>query len=202
MSNYGRNFEFRVAPVSKDRSGRNFLDGAAVPIGAPVAYGTGGTVGTLNELGLRPFVLAADEAYTPVPGQGGVAIYEYGPSAFAGDDIMLTTFSDKDTVPAGAAIQVVSGTYVKVVLRNIPAFTFSSVRAYTGRNMIRPADTGTLAVGDGLIPGAGTDSGGYWKANGSVSVATPGEAWLIVERIASFEIHGETGFEVEARLNF
>ncbi len=202
MSNYGRNFELRVAPVSKDRSGRNFLDGTAVPIGAPLVYSTGGTLGANNELGLRPFVLAADNAYTPLPGQGGVAVYEYGPAAFAGDDAMLTTFSDKDVVPAGAAVQVVSGTYVKVVLRNVPAFTFNNVRAYAGRDMIATGDTAGLAPGDGLIPGTGNDTDGYWKANGTADIATPGEAWLIVERVGSFEIHGETGFECEARLNF
>lgn len=202
MSNYGRNFEFRVAPVSKDRSGRNFLDGDAVPIGAPIAYGTGGTLGTENELGLRPFVLAADGASAPLPGQGGVAVYEFGPAAFAGDDVMLTTYSDKDMVPAGAAVQVVGGEYVKVVLRNVPAFTFSTVRGYTGRNMIEPTEALALVVGESLIPGAGDDVNGYWKSGGVADVATPAGTWLIVERVGTFDIHGETGVEIEARLNF
>lgn len=202
MSNYGRNFEFRVAPVSKDRSGRNFLDGASVPIGAPVAYSESGTLGTENELGLRPFELAADGASAPLPGQGGVAVYEFGPAAFAGDDAMLTTYSDKGMIPAGAAIQVVGGEYVKVVLRNVPDFTFSSVRDYAGVNMVNPTDAAALSVGDALIPGAGDGTDGYWKTGGTADSATPAGAWLIVERIGTFDIHGSAGIEIEARLNF
>ena len=202
MSNYGRNFEFRVSPISRDRSGRNFLDNNTatpniLPIGAPVVYGTTGVLGEANELGLRPFVLAAADADKPAPGQGGVAVYEHGPNAFAGDDAMLTTYSDKGYIPAGAAIQVVGGTNVKVVLRNVPAFTFSNVRAYTGRNMILPASASAAVVGDGLTPGAGDDSDGYWKIAGDAD-----STWMIVESVSSFDIHGQTGVEIEARLNF
>lgn len=201
MSNYGRHFEFRVAPISKHRSGRNFLDSAtAVPIGAPVTYSTGGPLGEENGLGLRPMVLAAQAASAPAPGQGGIAVYEYGPAAFAGDDAQLVTYSDKMTVPAGAALQVVNGDYVKVVLRNVPAYTFNGTRSYAAINMIDPDEIDSLEPGDGLLPGPGSDAEGYWQVDANMG-ASP-TSWLVVERVTSINFHGESGYEVEARLNF
>ena len=116
MSTYGRNFEFRVAPKSVNRSGRYYLAGTDdVAIGAPVIVDDPATE---NDLGLVPVVLATGATNKPIPGQGGILVYEYGPAAFAGDDPWLTTYSDKDVAPAGSAVQVVNGDYVKVVLRN------------------------------------------------------------------------------------
>jgi len=182
MSNYGRNFEFRTPPQSSQRSGRHFLDQAAVPIGAPVEYATTGTLGVANALGLEPVVLADSTPATerPLAGEAGIAVYEYGPAAFAGNDPFLTTYSDLDVVPAGAAVQVVSGNDVKVVLRNTDDETFLNTRDYTGRVMVAgsPA-TVSLIVGDYLIPGTGNDTDGYWTE----TAATQANAWLVVTKV-------------------
>ena len=128
----------------------------------------------------------------PKPGEGGIAVYEYGPAAYAGDDPFLTTYSDKDTVPAGAAVQVVNGPDVKVVLRNTSDETFLNTRDYTGRVMVGGLGaTLTLAVGDYLTPGTGDDTDGYWE-----ETSTASEAWLVITKVDN-----DRG-EVEARLTF
>jgi hypothetical protein len=189
MSNYGKNFEFRVAPHGGQRSGRFYLDEtSAIPIGAPVIYADGSE----NALGLLPVELATGATGTPAPGLGGIAVYEYGPAAFAGDDPWLTTYSDKDKVPAGAALQVVSGVDVKVVLRNTVDSTFLNTRDYDGRVMVAGLGaTVSVAVGDYLTPGTGNDSAGYWA-----ETADPTEAWLVVTKVDN-----DRG-EVEARFVF
>lgn len=191
MSVYGRNFEFRVPPRSEDRSGRYYLaDATEIPIGAPVVRDSGED---LNDLGLTPVTLATGDTATPLPGQGGVVVYEYGPAAYAGDDTNLVTYSDKDTVPAGAAVQVVGGNYVKIVLRNTSDETFLQTRDYTGRTMVAGIGiaTPTLVVGDMLTPGVGNDTDGYWK---ETSDAT--EAWAVITKVDNDRA------EVEARLTF
>lgn len=189
MSNYGKNFAFRVPPMSSHRSGRHYLGGSSdIPIGAPVTVDGS----TLNDLGLSEATLATGATTTPLPGQGGIAVYEYGPAAFAGDDPWLTTYSDKDTVPAGNAVQVVNGDYVKVVLRNTEDETFLNVRDYTGRTMVAGLGaTLTLAEGDMLTPGTGNDTAGYWAETSNAS-----EAWLVITKVDN-----DRG-EVEARLVF
>ena len=178
MSNYGRNFEFRTPPQSSQRSGRYFLDAgtSTIPIGAPVVSTADGTV---NELGLHPVTLATSAQARPLPGEGGVAVYEYGPAAFADNDPFLTTYSDKDVVPALAALQVVSGPDVKIVLRNTDDETFLNTREYTGRTMVAgsPA-TITVDVGEYLTPSTGNDTAGYWEVT-----ATASEAWLVVTKV-------------------
>lgn len=191
MSVYGRNFEFRVPPRSENRSGRYYLAGATdLPIGAPVVRDSGEDE---NELGLVPVELATGETAAPKPGMGGVIVYEYGPAAFAGDDASLTTYSDKDTVPAGAAVQVVNGTYVKVVFRNTSDETFLSTRSYSGRTFVAGIGiaTPTLAVGDMLTAGVGDDTDGYWA-----ETATAANAWAVITKVDN-----DRG-EVEARLTF
>lgn len=189
---YGRNFEFRVPPKGGNRSGRGYLDEtvSTTPIGAPVVLTDAGDE---NVLGLAAYTLATTAQAAPKPGEGGVAVYEYGPAAFAGEDPWLTTHSDMDTIPAGAAIQVVNGTDVKIVLRNTSDETFLQTRAYTGRVMVAGIGiaTPTLAVGDYLTPGTGDDDNGYWAETG-----TAANAWLVITKVDN-----DRG-EVEARLTF
>lgn len=190
MSSYGRNFEFRVPPVSQERGGRYYLAGDDdVAIGAPVKVDVSGDV---NDLDLIPVVLATGAQAKPLAGQGGVLVYEYGPAAFAGDDTNLVTYSDKDQAPAGAAVQVVRGFDVKVVLRNTEDSVFLQTRNYAGKTYVAGLGaTPTLAVGDMLTPGTGNDTAGYWAETG-----TAANAWLVITKVDT-----ERG-EVEAKLNF
>lgn len=187
---YGEQFEFRVPPRSGERAGRYYLsEGTGVPIGAPVVVDTSGED---NVLGLTPVVVADADASRPKNGLGGIAVYEYGPAGYAGDDPNLTTYSDKYNIPAGAAVQVVNGDTVKVVLRNTDDVTFLNTRDYEGRVFVAGLGaTPTLEVGDYLTPGAGDDTDGYWK-----ETSTEGDAWLIVTKVDA-----DRG-EVEARLLF
>lgn len=189
MGTYGRNFEFRVPPVHGQRGGRYSVPatGTVIPIGAPVEV-TAATAA--DALGLAPVTLATG-ATTPVSGIHGIALYEWGPAAFAGDDPHLTTYSDKGHVPLGAAVQVISGPGVKVVFTNTVASTFLTARSYTGRVMVAGMGaTPTIAVGDFLTPGTGDDTDGYW-AEGN---ATNG--WLVVVGVDTVRS------EVEARFTF
>lgn len=187
---YGRNFEFRVAPSGGQRS--NWVapsTGTPIVIGAPVKATANADV---NDLGLYPIELATG-SQAPKPGTCGIAVYEYkGSEGWAGDDPMLTTYSDKDTVPLGAALQVVFGDDVKVCLRNTDDSVFLNTRAYAGRTMIAGLGaTLTLKVGDYLTPGTGNDDAGYWA-----ETATAANAWLVVTRVDNAR------GEVEARLAF
>lgn len=189
MSTYGRNFEFRAPPRSSERGGRYSIAGSTdLVIGAPVVV-----TGDTDSLGRLEVAPAAADASLPLPGQGGVLVYEHAPSAYAGDDVLLTTYSDKGLAPAGKACQVVSGTTVKIVLRNTDDTTFLQTRDYAGRNMVLAANLGLtpVEVGDMLTPGAGDDTDGYWK-----KTTTPGDAWLIVTKVDT------TRGELEALLNF
>lgn len=189
MGTYGRNFEFRVPPQSGQRAGRYSVPttGAVIPIGAPVVVTAAAAA---DGLGMAPVTLATG-ATNPVSGIHGIAVYEWGPAAFAGDDPDLTTYSDKGYVPLGAAVQVVSGADVKVVLSNTVASTFLINRSYAGRVMVAGLGaTPTLAVGDFLTPGTGDDTSGYW-AEGN---ATNG--WLVIVGVDAARS------EVEARFTF
>lgn len=190
MSSYGRNFEFRVPPVSQERGGRYYLAGTAdVAIGAPVKVDMSEDI---NDLDLLPVVLATGAQAKPVAGQGGVLVYEFGPAAFAGDDASLVLYSDKDQAPAGAAVQVVRGFDVKVVLRNTEDSTFLQTRAYEGKTYVAGLGaTPTLEVGDMLTPGVGDDTSGYWA-----ETATAANAWLVITKVDTAR------GEVEAKLNF
>lgn len=190
MGTYGRNFEFRVPPVHGERNGRYAVpaSGSTIPIGAPVVITAAGTP---TALGLAPVTLATG-ASAPKSGLCGIAIYEWAPAWQAGADPFLTTYSDRDYVPLGAAVQVVSGPQVKVVFSNTTASTFLGTRDYTGRVMVAGLGaTPTVAVGDYLTPGTGNDTDGYWAETG-----TAANAWLIVTSIDT------TRGEVEARFVF
>lgn len=191
MGTYGRNFEFRVPPVHGERGGRYILpsDAAAdLPIGVPVRVADGATPDSSGRL---PVALATG-AQAPKKGLSGILVYEADPTAFAGDDPYLTTFSDKDKAPRGKAVQVVSGDRVKLVLRNTEDRTFLESRDYAGRTIVAGLGaTPTLAVGDFLTPGTGNDDAGYWA-----ETADAANAWLVVENVDA------TRGEVEARVNF
>lgn len=180
MGSYGRNFGFRVVPGSRNRGGRfatqSTTDYATViPQGAPVKV-----VGE-DDL-LRATVELADNATPPVKGRNGIAIYEHGDGAtWAGDDPFLTTYSDKDTLPAEKAIQVVSGPNVKVVLRNTDDETFLQTRDYSARTMVEGLGgaTPTVEAGEYLEPNnSASDSNGYWQVT-----ATLANAWLVVTSV-------------------
>lgn len=189
---YGRNFAFRTFPDGADRAGRWYLNGTAgatVPIGAPIVLDSSASD---NSLGLKGCKLATG-AQAPKQGLAGILVYEYGPAGFAGDDPWLTTYADKDAVEVGKAVQMVSGTDVKVVFTNTSATTFLNTRDYAGRIMVAGAGiaTPTVAVGDMLTPGTGNDTDGYWA-----ETATASQAWLIVTKVDNVRK------EVEARFTF
>lgn len=174
MGTYGRNFEFRAPPTGGARAGRYAVPttGTTIPIGAPIAATAGAAA---DALGMAPVTLATG-AQAPVSGIHGILVYEWGPAAFAGNDPWLTTYSDKDYAPLGAAVQLVSDPDVKVVFKNTVASTFLVSRSYTGRVMVAGVGaTPTVAVGDFLTPGTGNDTAGYWA-----ETATRANAWLVV----------------------
>lgn len=182
MSNYGRNFEFLVPPSGKQRKGRFFNDGSEVPIGAPVIVDyTNGTANADNALGMQPVVLADGQTATPLNGQGGIIVFEYGPNAFSGDDPSLTTYSDKDTVVADAACQVIHGDDIKVKFTNTSTSVFLNTRTYPARTMVTGLNlaTPTIVVGEFLTPeDTPTDSNGYWQEEASAA-----NAWLVVTKV-------------------
>lgn len=184
---YGRNFYFLVTPRSGERAGRYFNDeGANLPIGVPVK-----TTSNVNDLGLQGLELATGAQATPLPGKGGIILYEH--IQFKGVDPVITTWSDVDYAPADAAVQLISGQTVKIGLKNTTADTFLSRTGYpTPRKMVAGLGaTPTVAVGNYLTPGTGNDTDGYWAETANAS-----EAWLIVTAV-----NATTGL-VEARLNF
>lgn len=187
MSNYGRNFEFRISPPPDQRRGRYINGNAAIPIGAPIKI-----TAVVNADGRNEVALAAGVTI-PRSGQTGLAVFEHTYNAFAGFDPTLVVPSDFNDVPAGAPLQMVSGTEVKVVLRNTVNSDFLG-RAYTdGRMMVAPADLSTIAVGDVLRPGPGTAVGGYWVEAAGVEAA---DGWLLVTLVDTAR------GEVEAQLLF
>lgn len=188
--NYGRNFEFRVAPERGNRPGRYVNDtGSALVLGTPVAVDTDGGLDELD----RQKIEAVTGATEPISGIHGIVIAEHIPAeAYAGFDGNLTTYSDIDTLPDGKAGIVVSGDTVKVVLRNTEDRTFLNTRSYSGRTMVAGLGaTPTVAVGDYLTPGTGDDDDGYWA-----ETATLAEAWMVVTSVDTAR------GEVEARLLF
>jgi hypothetical protein len=191
VGTYGRNFEFRVPPDGGMRGARYVLPTTApadIPIGAPVRVADGAVPDSMGRL---PVALATG-AQAPKKGLSGIVLYEWAPAAFAGDDPLLTTYSDKDTVPRGNACQVISGDMIKAVFKNTADKVFLQTRNYLGRTMIAGMGaTPTLAVGDMLTPGTGTDAAGYWA-----ETATAGDAWLIVENVDTVRQ------EVECRVAF
>lgn len=187
---YHRNFEPRVSPKGGQRAGRFYVE-AATLIGAPVTVAADADPSS-QELGLVKVELATG-AQAPKPGLSGILFYEFkGADGWAGDDQFLTTYSDKDTAPAGAAVQVVSGDTVKVAFRNTDDLTVMNTRDYTGRTMVAELGaTPAVSIGDYLTPGVGTDADGYWAKTTDAT-----QAWLVVTGVDT-----DLG-EVEARMMF
>lgn len=186
MSNYGRNFEFRISPPPDQRRGRYITGADVIPIGAPVEM-----LAQAPDVDGRNEVALATGATPPKSGMHGIAVFEHAYNAFAGFDPVLRTASDFSDIPPGSPIQLVSGTEVKVVLRNTEAadITFLGAQRGTPRTMVGPTNLTGLAVGDGLGPGTGDDTAGYWAE----AIADP---WLVVTSV------DVARGEVEAQLQF
>lgn len=191
MSNYGRNFEFRIPPEGNERYGRVKVpnSGVPLPIGAPVSLDV--NVAT-DSMGLDTLTLLTT-ATAPKAGKHGIVVYEYkNTEAFAGVDPLLTMFSDLNTVPLGAAAQLVSGPHIKVLFRNTASQNFLHSRTYPAYTIVAGLGaTPTLAVGDYLTPGTGNNSAGYWTEDASAA-----NAWFVITRVDN------SRGEVEARMTF
>jgi hypothetical protein len=104
----------------------------------------------------------------------GIAVYEH--LDLNQLDPQYYTYSDRDTVPTGKLLQVVSGPDVKVWFRNTSDRSFLGQRDYEGRTMVAGFGASpTLAIGDMLTPGGGSDAAGYWAETSDAA-----EAWLRV----------------------
>lgn len=190
MSNYGRYFEFRNAPTPENRYGRALSPNAVIPIGAPVEMGTDAP----NADGRNVYALRTGaQTGRPLPVKHGIAIFEHAYNAYAGFDTELTVPSDFSDIPANSPIQVVHGTNVKVVLRNIDEDTvFLTQRTYDdARTFVAPTDLSSLAVGNFLVPGTGNGTAGYWAEGGDAETA-----WLQITSVDT--VRGE----VEAQMLF
>lgn len=193
MSSYGPFFDFRVTPEPHMRQGRYILDpdtlADVVPIGGPVIV-TADEPSTLFT-GARIVDLATTAQEPPLPGQGGIAVYEW--IDLNGLDPVINSHSDRPDVPPGKLIQVVRGEGIKVVFRNVADHTYLHTRDYPGRTMVAGVGiaTPTVTEGDLLTPGVGTEDDGFWAVT-----TDPTEAWLVVELVDN-----DRG-EVEARLMF
>lgn len=177
MANYSRNFEVVATPPGRGReNGATPTTGSPLPMGIPIELDTSAAVNTLK---LQPVKVSSADTARGVGSGQGILLYEYAPSAFAGTDPEITLYSDLDTVPLGAACQILHGAAsgIKVVLRNTTTAVFLNTRSYTGRTMVTGLGgaTPTIAVGDYLTPGAGNDTTGWWK-----ETATAANAWLRV----------------------
>lgn len=174
MGSYGRNFDFRITPEWNQRFGRYVLDnGADIPIGAPVEVANGATQVTALTDAL-PASLATGATPQPKAGFGGIALYEH--LDLNQLDPQYFTYSDRGLVPEGKMFQLISGVGVKVVFKNTVDRQFLETRDYEGRIMVAGfGATPTLAVGDLLTPGTGTDGAGYWAETGDAA-----NAWLVV----------------------
>jgi hypothetical protein len=189
VGSYGRNFDFRTPPRSEDRQGRFAAPATGtIPIGAPVIADLTAGLDEYN----NQIVKLATGAQAPLPGLSGIAVYEYAPAAFAGFDPWLTTYSDLDVVPPTKALQVVSGPYVKAVFTdtNTPTFSFLNTRTYNGRVMVAGLGaTPTVAVGNFITPGVGTDAAGYWAVT-----AVAADAWAVVTYVDAVRQNIEARF--------
>ncbi len=185
---YGNNFEFRVSPISEHRKARFVTPttGARIPMGAPIQADVSEDP---NALDMQPVELGLSS--TDTFGLRGLCVYEHIQQI--GVDQDLSNWSDFDTAPLGAAVQMVSGSEVKVCLRNTVDRVFLGVRTYPGRVMVAGTLGSTVVAGTYLEPVVTTpnDTNGYWEVASSEA-----DAWLVVE-----SVNADRG-EVEARLLF
>lgn len=180
MGTYGRNFDFRQSPLPQHRLGR-FIAGETVPQGAPVV-----AEGDEDANGRRAFVLAAEGVGRPLPGQGGIALFEQPDNnGLIGNqgNPLITRSSDFGDVPVGQPAQVCHGTEVRLAFWNTEEDDFRGMRTadpYVGRIMVAGASgaTPTVDVDDLLVPGAGDGTDGYWKVGGTADTA-----WAVVTNV-------------------
>lgn len=182
-----RNFEYRVSPRGSERGSRFVLSSSsdALTKGVPVV-----PTGAVDAQGRTVVQLATGAQAKPLPGRGGILDFER--FRMDGLDPFNFTYSDADTVDPGRPVQVV--TAGKIAFRNTTADSFYSREDYpTARIMVAGVSiaTPTVAVGDMLTPGTGTDAAGYWA-----ETANAANAWLVVTAVDS-----STGI-VEAIINF
>lgn len=189
MGTYGRNFEFRIVPIENDRKGRYVLGGSTpVPIGAPIVVPADATPDSAFTDALPVELATGGQPFKQ--GFTGILVYEH--IDFWEQDPLYTTASDIDTAPVGKLVQLASGAHDKVVFRNTSARSFLGTRDYAGRVMVAGMGaTPTVAVGDLLTPGTGTDADGYWA-----TTQTAANGWLVVTNVDP----GRQ--EVEAQFNF
>lgn len=229
MAQLGRNFDFRIPPKAEARAGRFIapttaaagtqsagggtfaysngyltFPGGLVPIGAPVTVGVGATPDAYGRL----TVAFPSAGAAPTAGINGIAVFNYGPAAFAGYDPVRTVYSDLGFIPLGAPIIVVAGDpATKVAFTNVPSSTFLGNSAsgvanspgagltgqgYPGRIMVNGLGaTTTVEVGAYLVPGNCNDTDGYWESQSSAT-----GAWLQITNVDS------TRLIVEARMLF
>lgn len=181
MGTYGRNGDFRQSPLPQHRLGRFTTGDDPIPQFAPV-IGTGDA----DANGRRAIELAAEDADRPLPGQGGIALYEQADAQYRGQDPTITRPSDMVDCPANTPTQVCHGTEVRIALFNTEEDDFRGMRpgalAYPARVMVDGASgaTPTVDVDDLLGVGAGNDTDGYWKV-----VTDPDTAWAVVVEVDS-----------------
>ncbi len=176
MGSYGRNFEFRITPTEEQRHGRVYLSGTnPVPIGVPLVVAANATPSDLWTDALPASLATGAQPFKH--GLCGIGVYEHIDNN--GFDTALTTYSDRDLIPAGRLVQLTAGPNTKVVFTNTAQRTFMGIRNYAARMMVAGMGaTPTVKVGDLLSPGTGTDAAGYWAVNG-----TAGNAWLVVTNV-------------------
>lgn len=175
MSTLGRFAEFQVSPQPEDRLGGFKTGSVAIPQLAPVRRPSATTTKDIID-GLVAVELAT-AASTPKLGETGLCVWEQPYPNLLLDQPGIKRASDYIDAPRRTAIQVVHGTYVEVVFRNLSSedLLFEGLGEYDGRNMVNPTDLATLELGDLLTPGVGNDTDGYWAVTSTAS-----EAWLRV----------------------
>ena len=190
MGTYGRNFDFRQSPLPQHRLGRFVTGDSAIPNGAPVIAD-----GDTDANGRRAFILAPSGTARPLPGQGGICLYEQPDAVYRGFDPGITRPSDMIDAPANTPAQMCHGTEVRLALWNTSEDDFRGMRAaspYPARVMVAGASgaTPTVEVDELIGPGVGTDADGYWQV-----VATEADAWAVVT-----EVDAEIGLVVAQML--
>lgn len=168
MTTYGRFASFRASPTPQQRDGHCKTGNAVIVQMAPVVINGQSAVDGRNTM------VAAAEAAAPKAGSG-VLIYELPYGWDIGRDGPMTTASDIDTCPANTPAQRVQlHSNIKILVQNLSSadLDYDGMRTYAGRNMFKPADLASLAVGDLVTPGAGNDTDGYWK-----KTTDPALAW-------------------------
>jgi hypothetical protein len=175
MGSYGPNFNFRISPHPQDRLGQFCTGDTAMYVGTPVV-GTG----EYDAGGCEIVEYAAEDAAKPLPGRGGILVYEVDPNFYRGYDADLTTPSDVANIaPAGKAVQVVRGQNCQVELTNTAESVYLNSRTYPEFVMVAGLGaTSSVAVGDYLTPNDATDdpiTNGFWK-----ETADAANGWLVV----------------------